>query len=192
MTLFNRNKITKLTAAILLSISGAALSVSAIAMNSDKEQFQEVEIDAEAGKDVKIFVNKDGQTHNLTIDHATLSDKSALRELLSDLPVDVKDKLIDNLVDLSDGLSHENGELGSIIKFAKSAGDERVIVIKNDNDADIEQHIIKEFDDNMQHKVIKIAHHGEAKANAVLHLLKNGKFSADELNKIQQALDEKR
>lgn len=192
MTLFNRNKITKLTAAIILSISGAALSVSAIAMNSDKDQFEEVTIDAETGKEVKIFVNKDGQTHNLTFDHATLGDESALRELLSDLPVDVKDKLINNLVNLSDELSHENGELGSIIKFAKSTGDERVIVIKNDNDAEIEQHIIKEFDDNMQHKVIKIAHHGEAKSQAILHLLKNGKFSTEELNEIQQALDGKR
>lgn len=192
MIMFKRNNLTKLATAIVLSLTGAIGSMSALAMATDNEALAQevrmikVEVDAEQNMPVKLYVNDDGKTTKLNVAHDVLSDKSKLRELLNDVPEDLREKLIASLNDI--------GDEGTKIHFnhdIEHDGEERVIII-NDDDTVINKHIIKEFSDEDNIRVIEFAHSEGSHAKHLVQALERGKFSVDELNAIQQALDKKR
>lgn len=204
MTLLNKlrienNKLTKLTAAIILSLGGAISSMSALAMATDNEvhkEVREISIEAEHGKNVKLFVDNNGDMVNVSIPHSALSDESQLAEYLQDVPEDVREKLLNELSNLSENLFVLSGSKGhgEEMRWVTSGDSDNMIIIENDGDhkLDIEKHIIKEFTGDGEHKVFKFKHGGDMKASAIISMLEFGKFSADELDKIQQALDAKR
>lgn len=192
-------KVNKIAAAIVLSLGGAISSMSALAMATDNNihtKVREISIEAEQGKNVKLFVDNNGEMVIVSIPHSALSDESQLTEYLQDIPEDLREKLLKELSNLGDNLyvmSNENGS-GEEMRWVTSGDSENVIIIERDgdHDIDIEKHIIKEFVADGEHQVFKFSHGGEMKASAIVSMLEHGKFSAEELNKIQQALDAKR
>ena len=129
--------------------------------------------------------------------HTTaLADESQLSEYLQDVPENVREKLLKELANLSNNLHiiSKQGGHGEEMRWVSKGDSENVIIIERDgdHDVDIEKHIIKEFVADGEHKVFKFKHGGEMKASAIVSMLEHGKFSSEELNKIQQALDAKR
>jgi hypothetical protein len=207
MTLFKKlnlnlssKKVTKMSAAIALSLAGAISSMSAIAMATDStklhQEVREISIESEQGKEVKLFVHENGEMVNVTIPHSALKDAEQISHYLADVPDGLKEKLLEELTNLS---SNEHtiaskGSRGEIMHWVTEGESENVIVIEanSDEDADIKKHIIKEVMTGDHHKMIKFEHFGEMGVNSIINMLKHGDFSVEELNEIQQALDVKR
>ena len=73
---FDSKKMTKITAAIILSLGGAISSMSALAMATDndiRKEVHEISIEAEHGKNVQLFVDNNGEMVNVSIPHDCLS-----------------------------------------------------------------------------------------------------------------------
>ena len=196
---FDSKKMTKITAAIILSLGGAISSMSALAMATDndiRKEVHEISIEAEHGKNVQLFVDNNGEMVNVSIPHDALADELQLSEYLQDVPENVREKLLKELANLSNNLHiiSKQGGHGEEMRWVSKGDSENVIIIErdSDHDVDIEKHIIKEFVADGEHKVFKFKHGGEMKASAIVSMLEHGKFSSEELNKIQQALDAKR
>jgi hypothetical protein len=206
MTLLDNKKLdkknfSKTSAAILLSLCGAISSMSVLAMAIDKDeptlvQRHEITIEAEHGSDMKLFINKNGEIVNLTIPHTALQDKQALNELLVDVPADVREKLLHNLATIGSD-AHMNltkGSHGDALHWVSEGDDERVMIVEmsDDHHGDIEQRVSKEFIVEGGHNMVKVKRHLNTGADGIIKMLGHGKYSAEELNKIQQALDAKR
>lgn len=196
----NSKKASKITAALILSLGGAISSMSAIAMATDntelRTEVREISIEAEHGKEVKLFVHDNGEMVNVIIPHTALSDKEQLSSYLVDVPDGVKEKLLKELTSLSDNVhisaNHDSG--GEVMRWVSEGESEKVIIIERDGDesVDIEIHIVKEMMADGHHKIFKFEHGSEMGAKGIIKMLQYGDYSAEELNKIQQALDSKR
>ncbi|MEW6992547.1 hypothetical protein AADZ91_17920 [Colwelliaceae bacterium 6441] len=195
-TLFNKTSL-----ALGFSLLGAISSMSAIAMASDvKHQVHEIEVIAKDSDDVKVFVSVDGDVTDLNFPKSTLEDKAQLENALADVPEEIREKLLKTLSAI-----HHDGDVMKIEMHGDStdhsswvSDNEQVFVIHagDENTSDIAQKVITKFKhgdgDVSLNKVFKFKHGGKLGADGVIRLLNHGKFSADDLDKIQQALDKKR
>ena len=70
----------------------------------------------------------------------------------------------------------------------------KVIVMELDHNLEggIAQKVIKKIMNSSLHKNVKVIHHSKMITDSLMRMIKNSDFTADELNKIQQALDAKR
>lgn len=200
------NKLKTTTFGILLSIAGASLSMSALALNNDAlNKEHRIEINADPDKDAHIFVISDGDKFDVTVPASDWQDKAQLEQHLAELPDDIRGKVVEQLSNINldaNVIKVGTGSDSSVFSF--SGGDnEKVIVM------DIEEVIegaLNETDHALVHakKVIeklkgdgssaiyKFKFDGAGKANAIASMLEKGKFTQEELDKIQQALDGKR
>ena len=195
----------KTSLALALSLAGVISSVSALAMATDDEhsahQIHEIEVitgDLSSNSDLaKIFVNIDGDMTNVSIPKSALQYRSQLEEALADVPEELREKLLDELGNIEFD--------ANVIKIIKSDGSHmswghddtsaNVFVIKMDGDdtsTDIAQKVMKRFKHGNVEQIIEIAHGDGLSADSIIRLLKHGKYSAEDLDKIQQILDEKR
>jgi len=211
MKLFNKTAI-----AVSLSILGALSSVSALAMATDNTLHREVEVivDGDTNKNMNVFVSVDGEVTTADVSPLAMSNPEELRELLSDVPEDIREKLIKTLMNAHD----DNGNLkivldGDIginqelhwISENDIEGDHRVEVI-GDNDenkvivmeldhnleGDVAQKVIRKIMNSSHHKNVKVIHRSKMVVDSLMEMIKNSDLTADELDKIQQALDAKR
>lgn len=198
-----KNNLQNKSLVLALSLIGVVSCMSASAMNTiENQQIHEVEVFADTSDEVKISVNIDGEMTELTLPKAVLEDKAQLAAALEHLPEDLRANLIDDLSSF-----HHDGKMikklkknhESDVSWHSDADKEHVIVIKNNEAGAANKHtkkIIKEFkhisEEGDEELVFEINHQGMLNADSIIRLLKNGKFSAEELNQIQQALDAKR
>jgi hypothetical protein len=216
MKLFNKTAI-----ALTLSLFGAVGSVSALAMATDNTQLQEVEIivEGDTDKNMNVFLSVDGEITNVDVSPSAMSNPEALRELLSDVPEDVREKLIESLMNAQDDngnfkvvvsgdvgisqelhqISGENNEVEHNIRVIDDSGENKVIVMEFDESNSggyIAQKVIKEMVHSSvkpsHHRSVQVIHQGNMSAYSIMRMIKHSDFTAEELNKIQQVLDVKR
>jgi hypothetical protein len=223
MKFFNKTAI-----ALTLSLIGAASSVSALAMATDKTQIHKVsiEIDRDANESANVFVSVNGDVTTLDVPSSTLNDPEELEKLLADLPDNIREKIIVNLsnIDFSGVNAHEGNfrvvvggevheELHLLSKEVTESiidGEHHIEVLTNGGDNKV---IVMEFDSeelsggnmhkiikkmmlpsiiNSKHNNVQFIQKGKMTADSLIRMLKHSDFTADDLNKIQQALDAKR
>lgn len=213
MKLFNKTAI-----ALTLSLLGAASSASAITMTTDNTLHEEIKIKVVDNKNDKmnVFVSVDGKITTVDASPSVMNNPEELRELLVDVPEDIRDKLIESLI--SKNIHHDNLEIdigveGDINQelhwFSKgenevnhnieATGENRVIVMKID-DSNSENRVVQKVVKQMLHTSVKpsnlrnlqIVHQGNMTAESIISMIRRTDFTADELNAIQQVLDGKR
>jgi len=202
MKFFGKNSL-----AIAFSLAGVVSSVSALAMaTGDGEsvhKIHEIEVitsDLHSSSDLaKIFVNIDGDMTDVSIPKSSLKDRAQLEEALADVPEDIREKLLDelgnieidaNVIKIFKSDDAENG-----ISWTSDSIGQQVFVMEMEDDehiTDIAQKVMKKFKHSSGEKVIEIAHGNGLSAKSIIRLLKQGKYSGEDLDKIQQILDEKR
>ena len=216
MKLFNKTVI-----ALTLSLLGAASSVSALAMVTDNAPREEVEIKVvESTNDkMNIFVSVDGEVTTKDVSSSVMKNPEALRELLVDVPDNIREKLIESLTSqnihndnykvIIDGdgdihqelhwLSKSDNEVDHNIKVISDNSDSKVIVMEfdeNDLKGNIAQKVIKQMihttGESSHDRSVQVIHQGNMSAETIMRMIKHSNFTADDLNEIQQVLDTKR
>ena len=196
--------------ALTLSLLGAVSSVSALAITSDNNSRQEVEITVDGDKNnMSVFVSVDGEITNADVSASAMSNPEELRKLLVDVPQDIREKLIGRLTsamgdngnfrmvvdaDINQEL-HVISEIDHDIEVIGDNGENKVFVMKFDGDKsqiDLSQKVIEKMMKPSHHKNVQVIHQGNMSAKSLLRMIKHSDFTADELNEIQQALDTKR
>jgi hypothetical protein len=196
--------------ALTLSLLGAVSSVSALAITSDNNSRQEVEITVDGDKNnMSVFVSVDGEITNADVSASAMSNPEELRKLLVDVPQDIREKLIGRLTsamgdngnfrmvvdaDINQEL-HVISESDHDIEVIGDNGENKVFVMKFDGDKsqiDLSQKVIEKMMKPSHHKNVQVIHQGNMSAKSLLRMIKHSDFTADELNEIQQALDTKR
>ena len=180
--------------------------MSAIAMATDDGlaekhvEIHEIKVEVNKGEDTNVFININGELTEFSMDEADLTDKDKLAAALSDVPEELREKLIASLSNIHMGEKHvivdiDGENFGETLNWVSDSGGERVVVMEFDHD-DIDA-------DGISHKVMKqLLHkvgphvmkfkHGKITADSVIKMLSRSDFSVDELNEIQTALDAKR
>lgn len=195
--------INKTSLALSLSLFGAVSSMSALAMTTDnKHQVHEIEITADDSDLVNVFVSIDGEVTDVKIPKSALEDQAQLADVLVDIPQDVREKLIESL----SSLNHEDKMVkiemkggDNDVSWVSNADSEHVIVLHKDtgeHSENIVKKVVREFKhishDGNDAKVFKFKHGGKLSADSLIRMLDRGDFTAEDLDKIQQALDKKR
>jgi hypothetical protein len=197
MKLFNKTAI-----AIVLSLLGAASSVSALAMATDNTKVQviEIEVDGEVNENMNVFVSVDGEVTNLDLSPAMMKNPEELRELLADVPEEIREKLIANL---SREFIHDgnfkiivdgdvNQELHWLSESDNEANRNIEVIVDDGSEEEVVHRVIKKVLRSSHHKNVHAIRQGNISADSLLDMIKQSDYNADELNKIQQALDAKR
>ena len=150
-------------------------------------------------KNVQVFVSNDGDITELELTKDALEDKAELEAALAGLPDDNRDKVLKQLTNIKfdANMIKIHTEEGSDHHGTWVESDaEHVIVLKSSDGADasnIAKQMVKKFKHGDGHaKVIQFKHGGKLGAGHIVKLLEHGEFTADDLDKIQQALDAKR
>ena len=174
-----------------LAAMGAIASISTLAaVTEDKVWLHEVNL--EHGKSgAHIIIDNKGVRIEKSFSLEQLQDDEALHELLADLDDDKRSKIIETLKNID----HQ----GKMLTVAK--GDdvsvEKVIVLNSIKDveliADSDVKVIKKvLGGDKKHKIIQLHSKEGGSEKAIVHLLKKGQFTQEQLDSIQQALDAKR
>lgn len=183
-------KIKQVPMALALSLLGASLSLSAHSYakgydnTAEVKEIHTIEVEVEESSEAKIFIDINGDAMKFDVPKEALNDPAQLEQLLADVPPEAKDKLMQSLSSLSLSTDHLNVD----------ESDQKVFII------DIENEHGEHLSGDMKHKIIKkFAHEnlfvqkgGKVGADSIIHMLSRGEYSAEELNKIQKALDSKR
>jgi len=193
----------KTALAVAFSLIGVVSSVSALAMATNEQnnvvEIHEIEVIADDSDTVKIFASNDGDVTNVSLPKSALQDKEQLAAALVDVPEDLREKLLqslgnihfdENVIKIIKGEDHDNA-----MSWSSDSDSEQVFVIELDDDnsnTEIVSQMIKKFSHGDVEKVIEFKHGAGMSADSVIRLLEHGKYSVDDLNKIQQALDAKR
>jgi len=193
----------KTALAVAFSLIGVVSSVSALAMATNEQnnvvETHEIEVIADDSDTVKIFASNDGDVTNVSLPKSALQDKEQLAAALVDVPEDLREKLLhslgninfdDNVIKIIKAEGHDNA-----MSWSSDSDSEQVFVIELDDDnsnTEIVSQMIKKFSHGDVEKVIEFKHGAGMSVDSVIRLLKYGKYSVDDLNKIQQALDAKR
>lgn len=188
--------INKTMLALLLSVVGASASMSAIAnISNDINEEHRVEITRTNGQDVSVFVNANGAITDIKLTNEQIEDKAKLAKALADVPVDVREQIIDSLSGESENIIRINtDDDNKNVHWVSDNGDEKIIVveIEEDGKTDEKHHkIIKHFKNGEEIKELKVGFEG-SNTERLIRMINKGKFSSDDLNKLQQALDAKR
>lgn len=190
----------KTALALSFSVIGVVSSVSALAMVAESEsKFHEIEIIADESKDIRIFTNIDDEFSEIELPAGDLADNQKIKAALSELPEYIRDKLVNNLANIhGEGKMVKVKTLSNFIGGVSNDGSEsEQVVVFHSNEGNVLKEGVHKVieglaDGDAEVKVFKFKHGSEQTAESVIHLLNNGEFSIDELDKIQQALDEKR
>ena len=191
--------LNKTALAISFSVLGALSSMSAIAMSSAEHKEQRIEIIADGDKDVQIFVSADGELNEIEMPKEALSDAGQLESYLSELPDDLRAKVINQLTNIqldAKMIKIHTGDGQGLVSNWVDTEAEHVIVLKQSEGEDAAS-IAKQMVHKFAHgdgktKIFKFNNGGKIPASAVIKLLEHAELSADDLDKIQQALDAKR
>ncbi|GAA6206536.1 hypothetical protein [Thalassotalea sp. SU-HH00458] len=173
-----KNYFNKTSLALAFSLLGAASSMSAIAMNTtDKHQIHEVEVIADNSEEVKILVNIDGDVTDVKLPKSALSDRAQLEAALTDLPVELREKLLNDLgsIHLDDKMVKiDKQDHSSDLSWNSDSESEHVIVLHTEmegSNENIANKLIKEFKhvsaDGSMEKVFKIKHDGKLNAETL-------------------------
>jgi len=197
MKLFNKTSL-----ALALSLVGAASTVSALAMTTTPDKkVHHINIAADDNRDAHIMVSIDGQMTKLSVSKEALNNKELLAEELANEPEDIREKLTSAL----NGLHLNSRDI--FFKHHQvddNADAQRVVIMSKGDGAHHEgtRHdkvITKVINglsglhlDSLNDHSLKFVSDGKVAADSIVSLLSHGKYSADELDKIQQALDSKR
>lgn len=193
----------KSTIAVLLSVIGAASSMSALALTSPVVKEQRIEIVSDSDHEAKVFVVADGQDYNIDVRNDELGNKDALESALSELPEDIREKVVeqisklhldDHMIKIGDANDQE-----ATFSWSGESGDKSVVVIEVEQDgkSDINSNavikkVLKNLNSGDGHKVFEFKLGGKHKSEALIKMLDKGDFTVEELDKIQTALDAKR
>jgi len=203
MKLFNKKGI-----ALALSLIGAASSVSALAMVSDKVQLHEIkiEIDGDANESLNVFVNVDGDVTTVDVPVSALNDPIELEKLFADVPENIREKVITNLThaNLHEGnvrvvvegdAREELHQISKNVSVRHFDDDQRIEIISGDGDRE-NKVIVMEFDtegasDGNVHKVMKRIMKPSmiSSKHQKVQFIHKGKMTADSLIRMIQHSD---
>jgi len=193
MKFFNKTSL-----ALALSLLGVASTMSALALTTDhNEQHHDVMVEAEEGPSAKIMISIDGEVNHLTVSKQALKNKELLAEELANEPAEVREKLLSAL-----GGLHINSE-NMHIKHHQVEGDieeQRVVIMTMDDEIHHDENmmvkVVKDMSqlhiDSSKHGGFEFLSGGKIPAESIIRLLSHGKYSAEELDQLQQAIDSKR
>jgi uncharacterized protein YpmB len=139
-------------------------------------------------------VNANGTITDIKLTNEQIEDKAKLAKALADVPVDVREQIIDSLSGESENIIRINTDDNKNVHWVSDNGDEKIIVveIEEDGKTDEKHHkIIKHFKNGEEIKELKVGFEG-SNTERLIRMINKGKFSSDDLNKLQQALDAKR
>jgi len=200
--------LNKTAIALALSLIGAASSVSALAMVTDKTEVRErhevnIEIDGDVNEKLSVVVNVDGDVTTLDVPVSALRNQAELESLLVDLPNKIREKIITNL---SHATLHEGNvrvvvegdareELHWVSKdvlVSNNDGEHRIEVISGDGDRE-NKVIVMEFDsegssEGNVHKVMKRIMNPSmiSSKHQKVQFIHKGKMTADSLIRMIQ------
>ncbi|WNC70227.1 hypothetical protein RI845_08825 [Thalassotalea nanhaiensis] len=180
------------------------LSTLAVAPSfaAEKELHRNIEVIASDDVNAQVTINVNGETSEYTLPREALHDPSKLKSAISDLPEEDQQLILESLGNMPK-LHEAHGENVMVIKsgaediewVSEDGEHKRVMVIAmdhNDSDKVIHKVVHKEMPKDKNHVFVKADDLQGSHAKAIKHLISKGKFTAEELNDIQQALDEKR
>ncbi|WP_286261860.1 hypothetical protein [Thalassotalea atypica] len=189
----------KFTKPLTLALSILAGMVANYAIAGDDKAHQlhkevhQIKVEVDGGQDAHLFIDANGKKMEKVIPMDIFHDQDKLAAALSDLPEQEREKLLSTLSKLSSDLHlvkhrHVEGEDSSF--FTENG--ENIVVIDVDSEelGDDVTKVVKKFIHHGGEKVVKVKHSGSS-TQALLHMIKSGKFSKEELIQLQQALDEK-
>lgn len=187
--------INKTTLALAFSVLGAVSSMSAIAMSTESSKEHRIELIADGNKDIQVFINAQGDISEFELSPDTLKDPVALESALTNVPVEIRDKLVEQLqrIDIGANVIHIENSHEDISTWTD--GESEQIFVFNIDDAsnsNIAKKLVKKIKHDGEHKVINIERSGQVGADLIMKLLEKGTFTVDDLDSIQQALDAKR
>ena len=196
------NKVVNKTAlAMILSVAGATASMSAIANMSDKQVFtHKIEVEASNDDNVNVFVNSNGDMQEFIISKDEINNKEDLMAALATLPDEIRDTVIASLSNLDSAdhfiKLHKEEHSPNVFQWVDKGKSPKVFVIEKDKIYSgtslthkvHKYHIVEENGD----VTVKVKDGGSMHTDLITRLLKKGKFTQEELDKLQQALDEKR
>lgn len=199
MILFTKR--SKLTLALSLALFGGAGSLSALALATEPTHevhtLHEVMVEINDDENANITVEINGEITDLVVPKSALYNKEKLAEVLSDVPVEVREQLLADL-----GNIHISNKMAKVHKidgesdmtWASKYG-QRVIVVDSEDtghDVDINQVVRRVKHHIGVDNTFVIKHDGKMGVDMVSRLIKDADYSQEELDKIQQAIDEQR
>jgi len=186
MRIFN-----KASVALIVALGFSTISVA---------EEERVMIHTTEGANATISVNIDGKETKVELLKEALHDKDKLAEALKDIPEDVREKLITTMTQLHVAKGDVAMQLHRIeveeeSDWVSNDGQKHIIVkIDSDSDVDFTKIIMKEdlHAADSGHEKIMIKHGSTLGADSIIRLLSHADLSAEDLDKIQAALDAKR
>lgn len=157
-------------------------------------------LDLDSEKGAHIVVGEDSDTKVVELSKEALDDPAEIEAALADLPEDIREKVKNALagIDLNsqafafkiDG-KHDSHWLEGIDKKGVFVIDvDEEFITDSDEHRTIIKKVIKDIGEN--DTIFEFSHNGQLSTDVLLRMIKAGKFSQDDLDTLQKALDEKR
>ncbi|OUS26339.1 hypothetical protein A9Q98_10840 [Thalassotalea sp. 42_200_T64] len=210
------NTLSKTILAITLAL-GLSSFVATSAYAEDVEMEREIQIISGDAMNAQVSIVNNGDVTEFEISKAALHDIEQLKTEIADLPEETQDIILQSLGKMPKLHRRHGGELHELheenvivvevddvvreLEWVSEEGVDgeiaKVMVIEMHDDHGERRHIDKQIVHRVMrtdadHVFIKADGDSGSHAKAIQHMLSRGKFSTDELDEIQQALDAKR
>lgn len=183
----------------------AIFSAGSLAAYSDDnvvvKEFK-IEVEADSEKGAHVIVDGDVDHAVVKLSKEDLNDPAKVEAALADLPEETREKVSKALsnIQMDGDKFFFTIDDDSENQWISKSGEEHMIIVDVDSEESADGSVIKKVIKKMAHgahghdgeKVFKFKHSGKSSTDILLHLIKKGDFSAEDLDKLQQALDEKR
>jgi len=196
--------------ALAMVLAGFTLSAQASALPAEPvASVKAIKIKADEGENASIVADINGEDYRVELPKEALHDKDALAQALADFPEEVRETLLSTLPEIELG-EHKMKMKHLVVESKESAdglaklhvgsekGEKRVIVLDVDKEGSALSHhkFFESIDGLVGNKIIKIitdGHTGKVVGkDTIIRLLSAAELTAEELDEIQQALDDKR
>ncbi|KGJ98446.1 hypothetical protein [Thalassotalea sp. ND16A] len=210
------NTFSKTILATTLAL-GLSSFVATSAFAEDVEMEREIQIISNDSMTAQVSIVNNGDVTEFEISTAALHDIELLKTEIADLPQESQDIIVESFGKMPKLHRRHGGELhqqheenvmvvevDDVVRELEWISEEgadgdnaRVVVIEMHDDNGEKRHIDKQVIHRVMrtdgdHVFIKADGDRDSHAKAIQHMLSRGKFSTDELDQIQQALDAKR
>ncbi|MGS2719116.1 hypothetical protein [Paraglaciecola aestuariivivens] len=178
---------------LLCSILSSLATLGSVYAKEDVKH-KTIEIKAEKGQDVNVWVQNDDIEHSVVVTAEELADSELLAAKLADLDPETRKTVLKALQGLNKGEHNGQVEVEKVFVLNKGEGHRVEFMGEEDHDLDIEvikgdgKKVIRKHIIHADGKEMALEGHSDV----ITKLIKKGKFSQAELDKIQAALDAKR
>ncbi len=171
-----------------LGIASLATAVTAFALPHDDMHSFKIGVDADHKKGAHIFIDTNGEKFEKSIPIEALHDEQQLADLLVDVPEEKREKVLAAIGKIAGDFKSKE------FHIAHGEGAKVVVIDVEEEhlDGEVSEVIKKVVRLGGDHKVIEVMGDNKGSVDLLVKLIESGEYSADDLNKRQQALDKKR